>query len=812
MLALDTLRSRWSGLLGTMVAVALGAALISGAALLLAGVAARDGVQTTLARYAAASIVVQGARQSDDQLAEQPPPPPGLATRLASVPGVAAAIPDVLFTARLDRGSVEGHGWSSARLAGASLVRGTAPADGEAVVGRELGIAPGGTLRLRTADGEHRLRVSGLLDRPGLYVSDRDAARWGTVRAVGVLSNAPVDEVAAAVRRVGGPSVVVRTGDDRVLAEPNPDRVQLDDATSLLGVSAGLAGFVAIFVVASTFAFAVSQRRREFALLRLVGAFPRQVRRMVYLEALLVGGAAAAAGSVLGIPLAHVYAWSLQRAELVPSSFAPHARLWPLTLGFGIGLVVALIGSWTAARRAGRVPPVDALRDAAVERRPMTVGRWFFGLLFLAGAVAMIVVAGQIENEAAIALTVFVGELFVVAFALLAPVLLPPVIRLVSLPLASARGAEPMLVRQGALTAVRRVASTAAPVLVTVGVAGSMIGAIATLAQATDADLRARLTADHVVVPAGAAGVDAAVPAAIQAATPDAVVSAPLATTVWEVTPVDPDGGGRLGHGITGDVLGVDPATLRRTLDVEVVSGSLDDLRPGTITVPDFSGLEVGSPVIVTFADGATERLRVAAVVSSLQSTSVLVPIDTVRAHDPGAQAPAVYVRGSSADAVRAAVGGLGVDVIGRAAYADSRSAEANEGNQLALVALLGVALLYTGLAIVNTLLMATFDRRRELALLRLSGATPRQGVRVVAGEAVLVVLVGVGMAVAATVFSLLGLANALGRTVADATPVVPWVPIGVSTLVCLVLALGATVLPALTMLRRPAVDLAAAP
>ena len=34
-------------------------------------------------------------------------------------------------------------------------------------------------------------------------------------------------------------------------------------------------------------------------------------------------------------------------------------------------------------------------------------------------------------------------------------------IRLVSLPLASARGAEPMLVRQGALTAVRRVASTA---------------------------------------------------------------------------------------------------------------------------------------------------------------------------------------------------------------------------------------------------------------------------------------------------------------------------------------------------------------
>ncbi|SHN25883.1 FtsX-like permease family protein [Cryptosporangium aurantiacum] len=806
MLALDTLRSRWAGLLGTMVAVALGAALISGAASLLAAVGERDGLDTALTRYAAAPIVVQGARMSDDQLADQPPPPPGLAPRLAAVPGVTAAIPDVVFPAQLDRGPVEGRGWSSVRLAGASLVGGTAPAEGEVVVGRSSGLAPGAVVRLRAADGEHRLRVSGVLDRPGFYVSDRDAARWGTVRAVGLLvSNAPVDALAAAIRKAVGPSVVVRTGDDRRLAEPNPDRVQLDDATALLGISAGLAGFVAIFVVASTFAFAVSQRRREFALLRLVGAFPRQVRRMVYLEALLAGGAAAAGGSLLGIPLMSAYAWGLERAELVPSSFAPEARFWPLTLGFGIGLVVALLGSWTAARRAGRVSPVEAMREAGVERRPMTLGRWFWGLLFLAGAVAMIVVAGYVEEEGAIALTVFVGELFVVAFALLAPVLLPPVIRLVSWPLAASRGAEPLLVRQGALTAVRRVASTAAPVLVTVGVAGSMIGAIATLAHATDADLRARLTADAVVVAASGSGVDAGVPAAVAAAAPDAVVSAPLATTVWEVAPAEPDGAGRLGHGITGDALGVDPTTLRRTLNPAVVAGSLADLRPGTITVPDATGLGVGDTVAVTFADGATERLRVAAVVSSLQSTSVLLPIDTVRAHDPAALAPAVYVRGSSPDAVRAAVGGLGVDVIDRVAYADARSAEANEGNQLALIALLGVALLYTGLAIVNTLLMATFDRRQELALLRLSGATPRQGVRVVAGEAVLVVLVGVGMAVAATVFSLLGLANALGRSVEDAAPVVPWGSIGVSALVCLALALGATVLPAWSLLHRPA-------
>jgi len=37
---------------------------------------------------------------------------------------------------------------------------------------------------------------------------------------------------------------------------------------------------VTVFVVASTFAFTVAQRRRELGLLRAIGATPRQVRRM----------------------------------------------------------------------------------------------------------------------------------------------------------------------------------------------------------------------------------------------------------------------------------------------------------------------------------------------------------------------------------------------------------------------------------------------------------------------------------------------------------------------------------------------------
>src|SRR5687768_15313499 len=60
-----------------------------------------------------------------------------------------------------------------------------------------------------------------------------------------------------------------------------------DGAVALLGMTVGLAAFVAIFIVSSTFAFTVAQRRRDLALLRLTGAGRRQVRTLLVGEALL---------------------------------------------------------------------------------------------------------------------------------------------------------------------------------------------------------------------------------------------------------------------------------------------------------------------------------------------------------------------------------------------------------------------------------------------------------------------------------------------------------------------------------------------
>ena len=59
------------------------------------------------------------------------------------------------------------------------------------------------------------------------------------------------------------------------------EKLQLDDLAAMFGMMSGVALFMAMFVVASTFGFVVASRRRELGMLRLIGATPRQVRRMV---------------------------------------------------------------------------------------------------------------------------------------------------------------------------------------------------------------------------------------------------------------------------------------------------------------------------------------------------------------------------------------------------------------------------------------------------------------------------------------------------------------------------------------------------
>jgi putative ABC transport system permease protein len=823
MLTLATLRERWTAFVGTFVALCLGVAILSMTALVL--VSAQPRIP---ARYAGAPVLVQShaVDQGDDAFTDNRPWSPettdALVQALALIPGVAAAVPDRSFYVQAvidgmpvggaDAGDHQGHAWASAALAPYRLVAGRPPAhDGEVVLNRGLGLRPGTRVTLLTAAGPAPYTVSGVTDAPGFYVCDAAAASLaGGVRVIGLVPKPDADRAtietgartitgaaktaagvdardgaagAGAVRGAEGSRVL--SGDARAALELKGDAKVRWIGMQILVAMAGIGGFVSVFVVASTFAFGVAQRRREFGLLRTVGATPRQVRGMVYGEALAVGVVAAGVGVLLGTVLAPVLGGLLVDAGLEPRGFAVGIRFWPLAASYAAGLAVAMLGVWAASRRAAAVPPLEALREAAVDNRPMTRGRWIAGGAFTAAGLALIVFAAASSADEMINNILYAAMALIVGSTLLAPAIIPPVVRAIWWPFARLRGGDGaigMLVRESALTAVRRTASTAAPVLVTVGFAVLIAGMFETRAGGYALEETVSVRAAAVAVPHGTPGLSDAAVAAVTGASL-------LPTTLY-------DGGA--GH-LAAE--GIDPAAFTKVRDrLRVLSGSIGGLRGDDAMVARAStasrlGWRRGSVAPLTFEDGRTVSLRVVAVVSDdSAATDVLLTRDAVRAHDPSALTGVVYLTG----APRALPAGLGARVVDVATYAADANAADDRLVRIFILILIGMSLGYTAIAIANTLMMATAGRLRDLKVLRLSGATTRQVLWSIAAESALVVGIGAALGMAIALAALLGIRTGLSAQLgATVTIGLPWPAVLTVIATCLLIAVTASVLPA---------------
>jgi putative ABC transport system permease protein len=558
-------------LLGSLVALTAGVTVVAASCLLLA--AGRPAVPDRLAE---AAVIVQSpeTRTPADPF---PPTVPwssdaaeSLAGRLDALAGVAAALPDRTFYAQ-PLGTdhiVEGHGWSSARMSRARLTTGRPPVGpGEVVLDR----APG-PITLLTAVGPVPYTVTGTVDRPELYVADGVAATLAPgVHAIGLLLGPGADpqRVAAAAGRVVHPGDQIYAGEARGALEPRADARTRWIGMQVLSGTAALAGFATVFVVSAAFTLVVAQRRRELALLRVIGATPRQIGRLLRREALVVGLTGSVAGTALGAALAPILDNLLVTAGAEPPGYAVGFAWWPLAISLVTGPLVASIGVTVAACRGSRVRPLEALRDAAAERSGMGLPRKVVGGLLAAVGIACAVALATVADASEGANLALLSSMALVAgAAVLAPAVVPAVARLLTWPGARTRGATSMLVRQGALAAPRRSAAIAAPVLFTVAFAVSVSGMVQTTTEAYAVGRGVAIRADRVVAPDGTPGLtDAAV--------------APLGGVA--VLPSTFFAGDRP---LT--ALGVDPTTYAETQRrLKVVSGSMEALRePGTVAVP----------------------------------------------------------------------------------------------------------------------------------------------------------------------------------------------------------------------------------
>jgi putative ABC transport system permease protein len=788
-ISLATARERWTSFLGCFVAVALGVAVVAMSALVLLS----DGTRVP-ERLAGAPVLVQSpaGTQTGGVFVENPPWAPEraeeLRRKLAALPGVADAVADRSFYAQAAdteqrRGERQGHPWSTAALAKYGLSEGRPPATaGEIVVDRSLGVTPGEPLTVLTARGPQRFSVSGTMNGPGYYVTDRRASELaGGVRTIGLLleQGTEATRVAAAARRAVGDDGAVLAGASRDALAPKQDEMTRWIGGQVLTATALLSAFVTVFVVSSTFAFAVAQRRREFGLLRTIGATPRQLKRLVYGEALAVGAVGAAAGALLGVVLAPTMTGVLIDAGFQPAGFEVRPRWWVPVAAFSSGVVAALVGVGAASRRASRVKPLEAMREAAVDSRPMTRRRWVAGLAATAVGAVCSVGTAFAGADAIVLLALGTAMSLTVGLTLLAPALVGPVIGALTRPLARRPGATAVLVRENMITAVRRTSATVAPVLATVAFAVLITSTVQTTRSADTARQASAVRAEAAVVPRGTPGLS------------DAAVARVEGTSLLSTTVYGGDDGAALSA--AGVVSGFE--------QVYAVPAPRGDTVVVTAAVAAAHGWRTGQVAPLTLEDGRTRRLRVTAVLDDSMPYQVLLPRDLVRDHDPSALADVAY---RTTRAPTHLLAGLGADEVSVEAYAASDDAEEDRLVWIFTLMLVAVSAGYTAIAVASTLLTATAGRVRDFRVLRLSGATPRQVLLALAAETCCLVTLGAALGLAAAAPALFGTVHGLREELGlpvELSLAWPWLT-GVVT-GCLLLGTAATVLPAHVALRR---------
>ncbi|MBB2899430.1 putative ABC transport system permease protein [Kineococcus radiotolerans] len=546
-------------------------------------------------------------------------------------------------------------------------------------------------------------------------------------------------------------------------------------AVTVEAVTLALAAFLAVFVIASTFAFTVDQRRQELALLRLVGAGRRHVMRLLLGEAVLLGVAGSLAGSAVGVGLVRVQQALMVRLGLLPGDFSVQWRVWVLPASIALGTALALAGVFLAARRAARVRPLEALRAGEEPAGVMTRGRWITGAVLGAGALALAVLSPLGGPAGGRAMAVCVSLCAALALATFAPLAVPALARL----LPARAGTLGDLARANLRDEVRRSASTAAPLIVLVGLLLGQTGAAWSYTAAAQRELRQDTAAQVVVestLPAAGAGPAAAFTGVSGVATTSTEVELPAAVTT---------GTGEMAFTEISRVLVVDPAAYER---LHAGSGPLAALRGRALAAgPGALGTPVGSEVGVRVGETDLGRLPVVAGVPqtvgggpALLLPEGLLPADVLAGSpartfvqlQPGADPRRV------AAALAAAAGpGAAVSVVDDWLQGSARAAASTDTSILVVV--MGLGALYALIGVVNSGVVATSARRREFATARASGLTRRQ----VVGSALLETWTVTGAGVLLGVVAAAGTLAAVLITTASATGSpsldLPWVLAG---------------------------------
>lgn len=709
--------------------------------------------------------------------------------------------------------------WSDNDDLGAyTLVDGTSPAVGEFVVDLDAaakhGIVIGDAYEFTTPTGRTSLTLSGISsfgeenDTLGAILMQMNARQAGSLFGIDGVNAINIQVAGGADPATVQAAVAAAVPDAEVIDQETVAKESSEEFTGeiniigniLLGFG-GVSLFVSIFIIYNTFAIVLGQRTQELALLRTIGADPKQIKRSVLGEALVIGVLASAGGIAGGIGVAKglealVNASGGSLPE-IPTIIAARTIVAAIVIGIGVTMLAAI----GPARRAGTVPAIEALRggaDASAPGSPTRIvsGLGLFGVGIGAGALGL---AGSGSTAATIALMAAGAIGIFLSVTLLSPMAVGAITKVLGWPLIKTSGVAGRLAQQNAARNPRRTATTAAALMIGLALVCTALVVGQSIKNSVSTTLEESATADYYItdqledveLPIG-------LPAQLEQ---DDVFDAVSGFRYVET---------RVNDEVTLNVA-ADFDQLPPLLDADISEGGYDTsvTHPALVAAKhaEDNDLGVGDVVSTEFANGAV----VDATITGIFNDEALITADYLfdetvfdAAGDrTGHEWIAISVAdGASQADIDAAIATLTAEF----PAADIETTEAFQDRTVGTIdqlltivnVMVALAVVIALIGIANTLALSVFERTRELGLVRAVGMTKRQLRRMVRFEAALVATFGAVLGVSVGILFGWGVVQALPASFASSFAV----PYG-SILTLMIVAAGAGVLAAVLPARR---------
>lgn len=432
-------RQRPGRALLTVLSVAIAVAAVLGTAF----------AQSTVRRaYESMNAALEGPPVLDIVTAGGGRFPPGDAPRMDNLPGVVSIAPlvfratTVRYAGNSWRTLAVGLGddtvaWSRLKLTGGRLPRAAGEALLEAGQADSLELKPEQTVTVLARRGTATLNIVGTVSAPSLRELGEGASlamSLETAQSVfGVSSQVDRIRIQAATpeRRDQLQDEIGRLLPAHLKIQAPAGRLRLADellrSTELaLQFAGALALAMAGFIILNTLRMNFTERRREFALLQAIGASQRQIRRLLWVEACLLGGLGAAVGLPLGLLLARGVSQGMQAILNVQLPAA-----WPsaaaVALGVFVGPAVALIAAWFPVREARRISPLEGIAGIEPGRSDRYPWQTLLASLIVWTA-AVLCLALVFRETVPGRLAIPAGLTMLIAFILLIPAVMGPMV------------------------------------------------------------------------------------------------------------------------------------------------------------------------------------------------------------------------------------------------------------------------------------------------------------------------------------------------------------------------------------------------